>query len=178
AWLTRVTVNACRDRRRAGWWMLPALERSHRGSPDRRGGAQPRGRGDRRGDSAADLAGLSGTPRSPAGGVRAPVHRAMLYRRGGRGSRAESRKRQASPLPRHPADAPGARRRAMSRCLSDEALMRVVAELATPAERAHLAACPACGARRSRLEGELDGIRQVLVTTAEPRRLAAPSRRW
>ena len=66
----------------------------------------------------------------------------------------------------------------MSRCLSDEALMRVVAELATPAERAHLAACPACGARRSRLEGELDGIRQVLVTTAEPRRLAAPSRRW
>ena len=66
----------------------------------------------------------------------------------------------------------------MSRCLSDETLMRAVAELATPAERAHLAACPACGARRSRLEGELDGIRQVLVTTAEPRRLAAPSRRW
>ena len=65
----------------------------------------------------------------------------------------------------------------MSRCLSDEALMRVVAELATPAEGAHLAACPACGTRRSRLEGELDGIRQVLVTTPEPRRLAAPSRR-
>src|SRR5438128_1227569 len=35
----------------------------------------------------------------------------------------------------------------------------------------------ACRDRR-RVEGELDGIRQVLVTTAEPRRLAAPSRRW
>ena len=49
----------------------------------------------------------------------------------------------------------------MSRCLSDKALMRVMAELATPAEQAHLAACAACAARWREVSGEMGRIRQA-----------------
>lgn len=64
----------------------------------------------------------------------------------------------------------------MTRCLSDETLTRVVAELGTEAELAHLATCAACAARHRRVTGEVDMIRQVLVSTTEPRRRAVPSR--
>ncbi len=64
----------------------------------------------------------------------------------------------------------------MSRCLSDETLMRVAAELGTEAELAHLATCAACATRHRRVTGEVDMIRQVLVSTTEPRRRTAPSR--
>ena len=41
----------------------------------------------------------------------------------------------------------------MSRCLSDDALERLEAELASVAERAHLAGCAACTARHRRIRG-------------------------
>lgn len=68
----------------------------------------------------------------------------------------------------------------MSRCLSDEALERVEAELASVAERAHLAGCAACAARHRRIRGELALITGVLRDTAEPRTrpVAARRRRW
>jgi hypothetical protein len=66
----------------------------------------------------------------------------------------------------------------MSRCLSDEALMRVVAELGTAAEQAHLAACAACAARRRKVSDEVDRIREVLLTMPEPVRRTAPRPRW
>ncbi len=67
----------------------------------------------------------------------------------------------------------------MSPCLSDRALMRVVAELGEPAERAHLATCTDCAARHRRLTGEMDMIRHVLVTTVEPSLPARQApRRW
>jgi hypothetical protein len=53
-------------------------------------------------------------------------------------------------------------------CLSEDALNRVLAELGTPAERAHLAVCPACAVRFRRMTVELGAIRQVLVATPEP----------
>jgi hypothetical protein len=56
----------------------------------------------------------------------------------------------------------------MTRCLSDKALMRVVAELGSTADHAHLVACTACAARREKVSAEVDRIRQVLVTTHEP----------
>ncbi len=67
----------------------------------------------------------------------------------------------------------------MSRCLGEEALMRVVADLATADERAHLAACAACAARHRRVLGELDTVARVLVAgpVARPRRAPAV-RRW
>ena len=65
----------------------------------------------------------------------------------------------------------------MSRCLSDEALERVLAELASVAERAHLAGCAACAARHRRIRGELALIAGVLRDTPEPRMRPAPARR-
>ena len=66
----------------------------------------------------------------------------------------------------------------MSSCLSDRALMRVLAELGTLAEDAHLAACALCAARYCRLRGEMDMIRHVLVTTPEPSAPAVAAPRW
>ncbi|HXJ82224.1 MAG TPA: hypothetical protein VMS64_26525 [Candidatus Methylomirabilis sp.] len=66
----------------------------------------------------------------------------------------------------------------MSRCLSDKALMRLVAELGTAAERSHVATCAACAARQRRVGHDLDRIRQVLLTTSEPPRHVTQSRRW
>jgi hypothetical protein len=68
----------------------------------------------------------------------------------------------------------------MSRCLSDDALERVEAELASVAERAHLAGCAACTARHRRIRGELALITGVLRDTAEPRTrpVATRRRRW
>jgi len=65
----------------------------------------------------------------------------------------------------------------VSRCLSDEALERVEAELASVAERAHLAGCAACAGRHRRIRGELALITGVLRDTPEPRTRPAPSRR-
>ena len=67
----------------------------------------------------------------------------------------------------------------MTRCLSDEALERVEAELASGAELAHLAGCAACAARHRRIRGELALITGVLRDTAEPRtRPVVTRRRW
>lgn len=67
----------------------------------------------------------------------------------------------------------------MTRCLSDRALTRVVAELGTPDERAHLAACAACAARYRRIEGEMAEIVDVLSGTPEPRHRVMPGAgRW
>ena len=63
AWLTRVAVNGCRDRHRAGGWMrFRPRGRPRRGAP---GGADPRAqrRRDRRGHAAADLDRLPALPR-------------------------------------------------------------------------------------------------------------------
>ena len=67
----------------------------------------------------------------------------------------------------------------MTSCLSDQALMRVVAELGTSGELAHLATCAACAAHQRRLTDELDVIRHVLVTTPEPSGpITSARRRW
>jgi len=68
----------------------------------------------------------------------------------------------------------------VSACLSDDALERVEAELATVAERAHLAGCAACAARHRRIRDELALITGVLRDTREPRTrpVAARRRRW
>ena len=67
----------------------------------------------------------------------------------------------------------------MTPCLSDRALTRVAADLGTPGECAHLAACPACAARSRRLDGQIDAIVRVLTTTREPAPRPAPvARRW
>ena len=65
----------------------------------------------------------------------------------------------------------------MSRCLSDDALERVEVELASVAERAHLAGCAACAARHRRIRGDLALIAGVLRDTPEPRTRPAPARR-
>jgi hypothetical protein len=65
----------------------------------------------------------------------------------------------------------------MSPCLSDDALERVQADLASVAERAHLAGCAACAARHRRIRGELALITGVLRDTPEPRTHPAPARR-
>ena len=65
----------------------------------------------------------------------------------------------------------------MSRCLSDDALERDLAELASVAERAHLAGCAACATRHRRIRGELALITGVLRDTPEPRTRPAPVRR-
>jgi hypothetical protein len=67
----------------------------------------------------------------------------------------------------------------MSRCLSHDALARVLAELATDAERAHVAACAACARRSRGLRQDLTVIAGVLRETPEPRRRTAVlRRRW
>jgi hypothetical protein len=65
----------------------------------------------------------------------------------------------------------------MTRCLSDDALERVEAELASVAERAHLAGCAACAARHRQIRGDLALITGVLRDTPEPRTRPAPVRR-
>ena len=65
----------------------------------------------------------------------------------------------------------------MSRCLSDDALERVETELASVAERAHLAGCAACAVRHRRLRGELALITGVLRDTPEPRPRPVPAGR-
>lgn len=65
----------------------------------------------------------------------------------------------------------------MSRCLSDDALERVEAELAAVVERAHLAGCAACAARHRRIRDDLALIAGVLRDTPEPRTRPAPARR-
>lgn len=65
----------------------------------------------------------------------------------------------------------------MTRCLSDDALERVEAELASVAERAHLAGCAACAARHRQIRGELAVITGVLRDTPEPGTRPAPARR-
>jgi len=67
----------------------------------------------------------------------------------------------------------------VSRCLSEEALERAAAELADDNERAHLAMCVACAARRRRLTADLAQITLTLASAPVPRvdrRRAA--RRW
>jgi hypothetical protein len=67
----------------------------------------------------------------------------------------------------------------MSRCLSEDALARVLAELATDGERAHLASCAACARRSRRLRHDLTTITGVLRDIPEPRpRATAFRRRW
>ena len=56
----------------------------------------------------------------------------------------------------------------MSACLSDDALARAHADLASIAERAHLAACAACAERARLLRRDLDLITAVLRDTREP----------
>jgi len=65
----------------------------------------------------------------------------------------------------------------MTRCLSDDALERVEAELASVAELAHLAGCAACAARHRQIRGELALITGVLRDTPEPGTRPAPARR-
>ena len=64
----------------------------------------------------------------------------------------------------------------MSLCLSDDGLLRVASELGTPAQLSHLTSCASCAMRYRRWSSELGMIRQVLVTTQEPRRSAVRSR--
>jgi len=67
----------------------------------------------------------------------------------------------------------------MSRCLSDDTLTRVLADLATDAERAHAASCTACARRARRVRHDLTTIASVLRDTPEPRpRAAVLRRRW
>lgn len=67
----------------------------------------------------------------------------------------------------------------MSRCLPDDALTRVLAELATDAERSHLAACAACTRRSRTMRRQLETITGVLRDTVEARpRGVALRRRW
>src|SRR5215475_12142011 len=63
-----------------------------------------------------------------------------------------------------------------NRCLSDDTLLRVASELGTPAQQSHLTSCASCSMRYRRWSGELGTIRQILITTEEPRRLAVRSR--
>lgn len=65
----------------------------------------------------------------------------------------------------------------MSRCLSDAALARVMAELGTSDERAHLATCVTCARRYRALTHDVDVIRHVLATTPEPPARAVPQAR-
>jgi hypothetical protein len=67
----------------------------------------------------------------------------------------------------------------MSPCLSDDALARVHADLASISERAHLAGCAACTGRSRQMRRDLDLITAVLRDTREPvTRVASAGRRW
>jgi hypothetical protein len=65
----------------------------------------------------------------------------------------------------------------MSPCLSDDALARVHADLASIPERAHLAGCATCAGRSRRMRHDLDLITAVLRDTREPLTRVAPARR-
>ena len=65
------------------------------------------------------------------------------------------------------------------RCLSDAALERLVADLATAEERAHLAGCLTCTGRHRRIVDDLGAVARVLMTERPaPRARAATRRRW
>ena len=67
----------------------------------------------------------------------------------------------------------------MRRCPTDRALTRVLAELGTADEHAHLATCLPCAARYRRLQNEMREIADVLAATPEPRQPMIPaSGRW
>lgn len=67
----------------------------------------------------------------------------------------------------------------MTRCLTDRALTRLLADLGPPNDHAHLAVCASCAARYRRLQSEIIGIAHVLAATHEPRRPTVPAtRRW
>jgi hypothetical protein len=69
----------------------------------------------------------------------------------------------------------------MSGCLSDAALARVMAELETMDEHAHLATCVTCTGRYRELTRDMDMIRRVLGTASAPvpaPRTIARTRRW
>ena len=67
----------------------------------------------------------------------------------------------------------------MTRCLSDAALIRLLAGVGTAAERAHMTACAACGDRHRRVGSELTTVRHVLLATDPPRtRAVARTRSW
>jgi hypothetical protein len=67
----------------------------------------------------------------------------------------------------------------MSPCLSDDALARVHADLASISERAHVAGCAACTGRSRQMRRDLDLITAVLRDTREPvTRVASAGRRW
>ena len=67
----------------------------------------------------------------------------------------------------------------MNACLSDDALARAHADLASIAERAHLAACAACTARSRQMRRDLDLITAVLRDSREPlARVTRTRRRW
>ena len=68
----------------------------------------------------------------------------------------------------------------MSGCLPDETLVLVQAGEGMEADREHLAACQACGARYQRLIQDLELIGQALDGAPPPRarRLPAPWRSW
>lgn len=67
----------------------------------------------------------------------------------------------------------------MTRCLTDRALTRLLADLGTPSDRAHLLVCAPCAARYRRLQSEITGIAHVLAATHEPRGRTLPAtRRW
>lgn len=67
----------------------------------------------------------------------------------------------------------------MTRCLTDRALTRLLADLGPPTDRAHLAVCAPCTARYRQLQSEITGIAHVLAATHEPRRRTVPApRRW
>jgi hypothetical protein len=67
----------------------------------------------------------------------------------------------------------------MSPCLSDDALARVHADLASISERAHVAGCAACTGRSRQMRRDLDLITAVLRDTREPvTRVASARRRW
>jgi hypothetical protein len=69
----------------------------------------------------------------------------------------------------------------MSGCLSDAALARVMAELGTTEEHAHLATCVTCTGRYRALTRDMDVIRHVLATAATPApatRAVTRTRRW
>ena len=68
---------------------------------------------------------------------------------------------------------------AMSRCLSERALLRLIAGSGREAQRAHLAACRRRGVRYRVILRDLDRVTDVLFHTAPPRWSRSPlTRHW
>jgi ferric-dicitrate binding protein FerR (iron transport regulator) len=61
-------------------------------------------------------------------------------------------------------------------CLSDRAIERAVAGLASVEQRAHLGACLMCAARHRRVASDLRALARVLATGAAPRPRRRPAR--